>query len=134
MGEVVDFVQHGAAKMTAIDLDRVYKNIPLLKLEFAEINDPNHPHLGEQLEFLADVVEDFAEGVLEDIPYVTVASALFAIIYAHRQVDLIPDSLPGIGKSDDSAIVRAVLIQNERYFEKYAEQQGRQWQEVTVEP
>jgi uncharacterized membrane protein YkvA (DUF1232 family) len=134
MGEIVDFVQRGAAKMTPLDLERVYKNIPLLKLQFAEISDPHHPHLSEQLEFLADVVEDFAEGVAEDIPYFTVASALFALIYAHRQVDLIPDSLPGIGKSDDSAIVRAVLIQNERYFEKYAEQHGKEWEEVSVEP
>ncbi len=134
MGEVVDFVQHGVAKMTPVDLERVYRNIPLLKLEFAEIDDPNHPHLGEQLEFLADIVEDFAEGVIDDMPFVTMASALFALIYAHRQVDLIPDSIPGIGKSDDSAIVRAVLIQNERYFEKYAEQHGKVWQQVSIEP
>ncbi|MFN7138967.1 MAG: hypothetical protein ACK4UN_06490, partial [Limisphaerales bacterium] len=79
--------------MTPIDLERVYRNIPLLKLEFADINDPHHPHLGEQLEFLADLIEDFAEGVVEDIPFCTIASALFALIYAHRQVDLIPDSL-----------------------------------------
>lgn len=134
MGEVSDFVQRGAAKMTPVDLERVYRNIPLLKLEFAEINDPHHPHLPEQLEFLADVIEDYAEGVVDDIPFVTIAQALFALIYAHRQVDLIPDSIPGMGKSDDSAIVRAVLIHNERYFARYAEQHGKQWQQVSIDP
>ena len=133
MGEISDFVQRGAAKITPIDLERVHRNIPLLKLEFADLNDPHHPHLGEQLNFLADLVEDFAEGVLEDMPFFTIAEAVFALIYAHRQIDLIPDSLPGYGHSDDSAIVRAVLIENQRYLSKYAVDHGKAWEEVTME-
>ncbi|MBA4149239.1 MAG: DUF1232 domain-containing protein [Verrucomicrobia bacterium] len=133
MGEISDFVHRGAAKITPIDLERVHKNIPLLKLEFADLKDPHHPHLSEQLGFLADLVEDFAEGMLEDIPYFTIAEAVFALVYAHRQIDLIPDSLPEYGHSDDSAVVRAVLIENQRYFSKYAVDQGKEWEEVSTE-
>lgn len=134
MGEISDFVQRGAAKITPIDLERVHRNIPLLKLEFADIKDPHHPHLSEQLGFLADLVEDFAEGVVEDVPFYTIAEAVFAIIYAHRQIDLIPNTVPGFGHSDDSAVVRAVLIQNERYLSKYAVEQGVLWEAVSTEP
>lgn len=134
MGEISDFVQRGAAKITPVDLERVHRNIPLLKLEFADIKDPHHPHLSEQLGFLADLVEDFAEGVVEDIPFFTIAEAVFAIVYAHRQIDLIPDSVPGYGHSDDSAVVRAVLIENERYLSKYALEQGLRWETVSIDP
>lgn len=135
MGEIVEFVRKGAAKITPAILDRVYRSIPLLKLEFAEIDEPNFPHLADQLELLADLVEDFAEGVVEDVPFVTIASAVFALVYAHRQLDLIPDSIPGIGHADDSAVVRAVLIENERVLSDYAESKlGKEWEEITVEP
>jgi len=51
------------------------------------------------------VVEDFAEGVEEDLPYSTVVAATFALIYADRQVEIIPDALPAPGFADDSAVV-----------------------------
>ena len=135
MGEIVEFVKRGAAKVTPAILDRVYKSIPLLKLEFAEIDEPNFPHLADQLELLADLVEDYAEGVIEDVPYVTIASAAFALIYAHRQLDLIPDTIPGIGHADDSSVVRAVLIEHERVLSDYAEAKlGKDWDAITVDP
>jgi uncharacterized membrane protein YkvA (DUF1232 family) len=134
MGEIVDFVHHGAAKITPKILQDTYRKLPMLRLEFAEIDDPGYPHLPEQLEFLAAVVEDFAEGVVTNIPYVTIASAVFALLYAHRQIDLIPDSIPGVGHADDSAVVRAVLIENEKVLAEFAEKQGLVWEEVSVNP
>ncbi len=134
MGEIVKFVHHGAAKITPRILEGIHKKVAMLKLEFADINDPKHPHLVEQLEFLADVVEDFAEGEADDLPYVTAASAAFAMVYAHRQYDLIPDSIPEFGHIDDSAIVRAVLMEHERALATYAEKRGMQWGAITVNP
>jgi uncharacterized membrane protein YkvA (DUF1232 family) len=120
MAEIAQFVQHGAATITPKILKGVYKKLPMLKLKFADLNDPRYPHLSEQLMFLADVVEDFAEGVEEDVPYGVVARAAFAIIYANRQMDLIPDSVPEFGHADDSGVVRAVLILNEKILVAYA--------------
>jgi uncharacterized membrane protein YkvA (DUF1232 family) len=115
-------------------LRSIHKKLPMLKLEFAEIDDPKYPHLAEQLELLADVVEDFAEGMAEDLPYITIASAAFALIYAHRQFDLIPDSVPEFGHADDSSVVRAVLIQHEKVLANYADKQGMKWEEISVHP
>ncbi|MDQ6632243.1 MAG: YkvA family protein [Verrucomicrobiota bacterium] len=133
MGEIVKFVHHGAQKITPSILKGIHKKLPLLKLEFAEIDDPKYPHLAEQLELLTDLLEDFAEGVADDLPYVTVASAAFALIYAHRQFDLIPDSIPEFGHADDSSIVRAVLIEHEKVLADYAEKNGMKWSEITVD-
>jgi uncharacterized membrane protein YkvA (DUF1232 family) len=134
MGEIVKFVHNGASKITPKILRGIHKKLPMLKLEFANISDAKHPHLSEQLEFLSDVIEDFAEGMAEELPFVTVANAAFALVYAHRQMDLIPDTVPEFGHADDSAVVRAVLIEHEKVLADYAEKNGKIWNAITVEP
>ena len=134
MGEIANFVRRGAAKITPKIMRGIFRQLPMLKLEFADIDDPNHPHLVEQLEFLANVVEDFVEGVAEDLPYVAASSAAFALVYAHQEFDLIPDSVPEIGLADDSAIVRAVLIEHQRALTEYAVAHGLNWDLVTDLP
>jgi uncharacterized membrane protein YkvA (DUF1232 family) len=134
MPEIAKFVHNGASRITPKILNGVHKKLPLLKVEFASINAPRFPHLVDQLEFLADVVEDFADGTAEDLPYFTVACATFALIYAHRQMDLIPDSVAEFGHADDSGVVRAVLIEHERPLAAHAVRQGINWAKITVKP
>jgi uncharacterized membrane protein YkvA (DUF1232 family) len=134
MGEIVKFVHHGAAKVSPKVLKGMHKKLPLLKLQFAELDAPKYPHLGDQLKFLADVIEDFLEGAAEDLPYTTVASAGFALIYAHREFDLIPDWISEYGHADDSAVVRAVLIENEKYLAAHAEKIGAKWKTISTGP
>ncbi len=134
MAEVAKFVDRGTSMITPNILEGVHKKLPYLKLKFTEINDPAFPHLMDQLEFLANVIEDFAEGVEQDLPYVTAAAAAFALIYAHRQFDLIPDQIPENGYSDDSVIVRAVLISHEKVLAAYAERHKMNWDTISVQP
>jgi uncharacterized membrane protein YkvA (DUF1232 family) len=134
MSEIAQFVRHGASQITPRILKGVHKKLPFLKVEFATINAPKFPHLVDQLEFLADVVEDFAEGAADDLPYVTVASAVFALVYAHRQTDLIPDTVPEFGHADDSGVVRAVLIEHEKVLSDYAARNRYTWSKITVNP
>ena len=115
-------------------LKGVHKRLPFLKLKFTEFEDETFPHLCEQLEFLADVVEDFAEGVEEDLPYSTVVAATFALIYADRQVDIIPAALPAPNFADDSAVVRSVLIEHEKVLASYAVRHQMKWETVSVKP
>jgi uncharacterized membrane protein YkvA (DUF1232 family) len=85
----------------------------------------------DQLEFLADVVEDVAEGVYKELPYIAFSRAVFAVMYAHKKVNIIPDMISGFGRADDSSVVRAVLIQNEMAFARYAVSQGVDWKLIT---
>jgi len=134
MSEIVEFVNHGAARITPTIVEQVMRNLPLWKVEFTQINEPNFPHLCDQLEFLADAVEDFAEGAYKDLPYTAIAGAVFALIYAHKKFGIIPDYVPNLGRADDSSVVRCVLIQNERAFAYYANSQGLNWANITSEP
>ena len=115
-------------------MDKVLRLLPQWKLEFTQIHAPLFPHLVDQLEFLADVVEDTGEGVYKDLPYFAVAEAVFALLYAHKKVGIIPDSVLNLGRADDSSIVRAVLIQNEKAFAIYAAAQAVDWTKITSAP
>lgn len=134
MPEIAKFVNNGAASITPGVAEKVVRQLPQWKLEFTQIHAPLFPHLVDQLEFLADAVEDAVEGAYKELPYFAVAQAAFALIYAHKKGGVIPDSILSLGYADDSSIVRAVLIQNERAFAIYAGTQGVDWQKITSQP
>jgi uncharacterized membrane protein YkvA (DUF1232 family) len=134
MAEIAHFVNHGASKITPMILRGVHKKLPILKVEFAQIDAPNYPHLVDQLEFLTNVIEDFVEGTADEIPFCTISAAAFAVIYKHRDTDIIPDSIPEWGHADDSSVVRAVLIEHERVLAAFAEKIGIPWSKITVNP
>lgn len=131
MSEIAKFVNHGAASITPAIAEKVLRHLPQWKLEFTQINAPQYPHLVDQLEFLADAVEDAVEGAYKDLPFVAVAQAVFALVYAHKKMGVIPESIEGLGRADDSSVVRATLIQNEKAFAIYAGKQGVDWRSIT---
>ena len=131
MPDVAKFVRNGATSITPAVAGNVLRLLPQWKLEFSQINAPQFPHLLNQLEFLANAVEDAIEGVYKDLPYTALAQAVFALIYAHKKMGIIPDSVLELGRADDSSVVRAALIQNEKAFAIYAGKQGIDWSLVT---
>ena len=134
MPEIANFVNHGAANITPAIAEKVLRFLPQWKLEFTQINAPQFPHLIDQLEFLADAVEDAVEGAYKELPYSAVAQAVFALLYVHKKMGLIPESVLELGRADDSSVVRVVLIQNEKPFAVYAGSQGVDWRQVTSQP
>jgi len=134
MSDIAKFVNNGSASITPAMAEKILHHLPQWKLEFTQINAPKFPHLVDQLEFLADAVEDAVEGAYENLPYAAIAQALFALIYAHKKMGIIPESILELGRADDSSVVRAVLIQNEKAFAIYAETQGISWQKITSQP
>jgi len=134
MSEIAKFVNHGAAAITPAVAEKVLRHLPQWKLEFTQINAPKFPHLVDQLEFLTDVVEDATEGAYKDLPYVALAQAVFALVYAHQKMGIIPNGIPEMDGTDNSSVVRAVLIQNEKAFEVFARAQGVDWQGITSQP
>ena len=131
MPEIVNFLNRGAADITPAIAEKVLRHLPQWKLEFTQISAPKFPLLVDQLEFLADAVEDAIEGAYKELPFVAVAQAVFALIYAHKKDGIIPESVLNLGRADDSSIVRAVLIQNEKAFAIYAGKQGVDWRKIT---
>ena len=93
MPEIAKFVNGGAGSITPAIAEKVVRQLPQWKLEFTQIDAPKFPHLVDQLEFLADAVEDAVEGAYKDLPYSAVAQAVFALVYTHKKTSMLPDSL-----------------------------------------
>jgi uncharacterized membrane protein YkvA (DUF1232 family) len=134
MPEIVKFINSGAVSITPSIAEKVLRQLPQWKLEFTQINAPKFPHLVDQLEFLASAVEDAVEGAYKDLPFVTIAQATFALLYAHKKLGVIPDSLLDLGRADDSSVVRAVLIHNEKALQVYAATQGIDLKKISSQP
>jgi len=134
MAEIAKFVNRNAEQITPQMISRLMRDLPMWKAEFTQIKAPKFPHLVDQLEFLADAVEDTFEGAYVDLPYFAFAEAAFALMYVHQQVGIIPDFIPSAGHADDSSVVRAVLIQNKQHFQLYAAHQGVDWNLITSQP
>jgi uncharacterized membrane protein YkvA (DUF1232 family) len=134
MSEIAKFVNNGSASITPAIAEKALRHLPQWKLEFTQINAPKFPHLVDQLEFLADAIEDTVEGAYKELPYAALAQAVFALIYAHKKMGIIPESVLELGRADDSSVVRAVLIQNEKAFAIYAGTQGVDWRKITSQP
>ena len=134
MSEIAKFVNRGATSITPSVAENVLRHLPQWKLEFTQINAPKFPHLVDQLEFLADAVEDAIEGTYKELPFVAIAQSVFALLYAHKKNGIIPESILELGRADDSSVVRAVLIQNEKVFAAYAGIQNVDWRKITSQP
>lgn len=134
MPEIAKYVNNGSSGITPAIAEKVLRQLPQWKLEFTQIRAPQFPHLVDQLEFLADAVEDAVEGAYRELPYTAVAQAVFALLYAHKKMSILPESPFDMGRADDSSVVRAVLIQNEKAFAVYAGSQGIDWQKITSQP
>src|ERR1019366_7110504 len=134
MSEIAKFVNNGSSSISTAVAEKVLRHLPQWKLEFTQIRAPQFPHLVDQLEFLADAIEDSVEGAYKDLPYAAVAQAVFALLYAHKKNGIIPENILDLGRADDSSVVRAVLIQNEKAFAIYAGKQGANWRKITNQP
>src|SRR3954466_10738101 len=100
MPEIAKFVNNGSTSITPAIAENVLRHLPQWKLEFTQIRAPKFPHLVDQLEFLADAVEDSLEGAYKDLPYMAVAQAVFALVYAHKKHGIIPDGILDLGRAD----------------------------------
>ncbi len=134
MPESVEYVKKQAVRVTPAAVKALLLKLPLMKVEFTQISAPGSPHLFDQLEFLAGLLEDFAEGVDDQIPYVVVAEAAFVLLYVHKHVDLLAGEMRSEVHSDDTAIVLAVLNSRQAELAAYASRHKIPWQGLTPKP
>lgn len=130
--EFNDYIVYHAHRLSPKDLRTLAEQIPSLREGFAEIRTSQFPHTPERLHFLADVVEAFVSGTYDTLPFESVAEAAFALIYLHQEIDLLPDSLPEIGFTDDAIIVALVLERNAPAFVLFSEKTGKDWDRLAA--
>ncbi len=81
--------------------------------------------LGAQLSLALDCLRDHVGGACPQIPYYTISLLAAAVSYFARELDVIPDFLPQVGRLDD-AVVMALAFQLARPgLQRYCDWKGR---------
>lgn len=119
------FVEYGGQLVGKVKRETLLRDLLGLNEKIEELRQ-QLPRLSGQLQFLADFIvhvraERHAAGRNE---------ALFALIYCAKDCDLIPDSIPEIGYSDDADAVELVLARNAPIFEAHSKGRGIGWQTI----
>ena len=112
--ELQQFILDGARSITPARLERLVRQLPEVRLAVSQVAE--FPHLGDQVGFLAELIEDFYSGLSPDIPYTAIAEAAFALSYLRKAIDIVPDAVSGLGYADDAAIVTAVFENYKQVF------------------
>ena len=113
------FVKEGAQNITEKDIEKVVGKSEEIKKKFGTTG-PLFRFI-EDGQLLLSVVKDYWSGAYRQIPYGTIASIVFTLIYVLNPFDLVPDMLPLIGQIDDVAVMGACLLFVEQDLHKYKE-------------
>ncbi len=115
--ELQDYITEGARRITPGHLDKLVRLLPNIRLAVTQVTD--FPDLADQVEFLAEIIEDFHAGVNRSIPFTAIAESAFALFYLRKATDIIPDSIPRTGYADDAAIIGVVFENYKKPFLKH---------------
>lgn len=125
--EMTEFVLHGARTITPAFAEVFRQDLPDLKLKLTAIQGEGVESLPGRVEFLIELFEDVLDGVYNELSYQAFGEMVFAMAYVHKGVDIIPDSVPGIGYQDDAAVVACVFARNEEELATFARSEGIDW-------
>jgi len=119
------FVEQGGQLVGKENRETLLRDLLGLNDKIEELRH-QFPRLSRQLQFLADFVvhaRDSRHAAAQN-------EALFALIYCAKDCDLVPDSIPEIGYSDDAAVVELVLARKGPIFKAHSRGRGIDWQTI----
>jgi uncharacterized membrane protein YkvA (DUF1232 family) len=115
--ELRDFIADGARRITPAHLDKLVRMLPKIRLSVTQVTE--FPNLPDQVEFLAEMIEDFHAGLNRSIPFTAIAESAFALFYLRKATNLLPIPVHRSGYADDAAIITAVFENYKQPFLKH---------------
>lgn len=121
-----------------VDLDRFveqggrlvgHEDSATLAGELAALHDKTealrqeYPLFGRQLDFLAGFLESATAKSCKEARNETA----FALIYAVKDMDMMPDHVPGVGYLDDAAVAKVVLSRHAEIFKRHCAVHDIEW-------
>jgi hypothetical protein len=123
------FVEQGGRLLGRDEADVLSGGLPDLTAKIVELR-ADHPLLAKQLEFLSGFFSVPPVGPAKVVRDETA----FALLYAAKDMDLMPDNMPGVGYLDDAAVVEVVLNRHEKVFALHCASLGLDWQTLKPNP
>lgn len=119
------FVEHGGRMLGPTDEAGLTAGLADLRVKISKLRN-EHPQLARQLELLMGYFETNPWSPPEKVRNETI----FALLYAARDTDLMPDDLPEVGYLDDAVVAESVLTRHAGAFERYCAAKGIDWAEL----
>ncbi len=116
------FVEHGGRILGPDEARGLADGSDDLREKISDVRRA-HPLLARQLEFLASFFEAAPPDVSEDVRNETI----FALLYAAKDMDMMPDDMPEVGYLDDAAVTESVLSRHADVFAEYCATHDLEW-------
>jgi uncharacterized membrane protein YkvA (DUF1232 family) len=111
------YLKKGVSKVKDGDVEIAAKNQE--EIEDKIVNAGALRKYTELGKLMFGMLKDYRSGVYSNIPWFTIASVVFALLYVLNPLDLMPDFIPGLGYIDDFAILTVTLRFIETDLHKY---------------
>ena len=116
------FVEHGGRMLGPDEASGLTDGLVDLREKISTIRR-EHSLLARQLEFLVDYFETNPWNQSDKVRN----EVIFALLYAAKDMDLMPDDMPEVGYLDDAAVVASVLSRHAETFERYCAAKDIEW-------
>ena len=123
------YVEHCAFLLTHTEIAGVPQNLPDLRNKIAAL-EAEEPLLSRQLAFLLG----FYEADPPNLPDKVRRETIFALLYAVKDEDLVPDTEAGEGYLDDAAIAESVLSRHREVFVSHCKYHSIEWAALLPAP
>jgi len=112
-----EYLKKGVAQVKDGDVEIAAKNQEQIEDKIANSGAlRKYTELGK---LMFAMLNDYRSGIYNNIPWFTIASIAFTVLYVLNPFDLMPDFLPGIGYIDDFAVMTVTLRFIETDLHKY---------------
>ena len=112
-----EYLKKGVAQVKDGDVEIAAKNQE--KIEDKIVNASTLRKYTELGKLMFGMLQDYRKGAYKDVPWFTIASIVFALLYVLNPLDLMPDFIPGLGYVDDFAVLTVALRFIETDLHKY---------------
>lgn len=98
-----DYVRDEVSQVDEDDVEVVLENQENIDKKFSGSNSlRKYVELGR---IMMNMLKDVRRGNYPNIPWFTIATIAFALLYILNPMDIVPDFIPGIGYIDDVAVL-----------------------------
>jgi uncharacterized membrane protein YkvA (DUF1232 family) len=111
------YVKQEASRTTPKDVTETIENKEAIdqKMTTASLLK-KYAELGK---LMINMLQDYKRGVYKNVPWFSIASVAFALLYVLNPLDLVPDFIPGFGYVDDLSVLTLALRFVETDLHKY---------------
>ena len=109
----------GAGRVGEEDVHRAADQGQVVEEKLARVPGSLFERFGERIRLFLSAVQDYASGEYRDLPWTTIAMAVFAILYFVNPADIFPDFIPLSGYLDDAGVVAAAFGLLMRDLDRY---------------